>query len=111
MSGYWVQGQADGWRSRVASTLGIGQLDAACAAMVHLAQHVPTSLVGFHTEIGLGADQTEGDLDLARLVAELKKHLLISPRPVERLLGTAVRAYVTSTYVCRRPRRPSKFSR
>ena len=52
----------------VASTLGIGQLDAACAAMVHLAQHVPTTLVGLHTEIGLGADQTEGVLDLARQI-------------------------------------------
>ena len=111
--GEWVLGpRASGWlaqscgkhlghRTARCSLRGNGS---SCSARAH-------NLVGFHTEIGLGADQTEGDLDLARLVAELKKHLLISPRPVERLLGTAVRAYVTSTYVCRRPRRPSKFSR
>ena len=65
MSGYWVQGQADGWRSRVASTLGIGQLDAACAAMVHLAQHAHNPSKATYGN-RLGAVQLRGYTDLAR---------------------------------------------
>ena len=51
----------------VASTLSIGQLDAACVAMVHLAQHAhnPSSATYGNR---LGAVQLRGYTDLARLV-------------------------------------------
>ena len=67
--GEWVLGpRASGWlaqscgkhlghRTARCSLRGNGS---SCSARAH-------NLVGFHTEIGLGADQTEGDLDLARL--------------------------------------------
>ena len=66
VSRHWVQGQADGWRSRVASTLGIWQLDAACAAVVHPAHFAHTTLTGFHTRIAKVAVQLRGYVDLAR---------------------------------------------
>ena len=66
VSGHWVQGQADGWRSRVASTLGIWQLDAACAAVVHPAQPAQSDLTSLNTRIAKDAVQLRGYVDLAR---------------------------------------------
>ena len=49
--------------------MGIGQLDAACAAMVHLAQHAHNPSKATYGN-RLGAVQLRGDIDLARLTAK-----------------------------------------